>query len=340
MRIKKLKGSGIIGKAARHNRRAVQAEYGASESIDPTRSYLNQTIHGPTSADAVEKLAKDLMAAAGFTVLRKDAVLGLEVIFSLPANHQLNDLDYVTECTKWAADHFGGIQNILSSDIHRDEAQPHCHILILPLLNGKMNGGKMMGHRAKLLAMQQSFFDDVAARHGLKKSPARLVGASKQAATVAVLQSLRAASDPALKSEVWAAFRECIERDPAPFLLALGIESKMPPKQMRTMAQIFTGKGKGKGVEPKSIDFATSKNLQSLCSVDFPPKPAPADPPTAPRRLGAICVRESALAPAFDPETGEYFQRPSAPIRHSGQAVAADVIDGRAHRTYTFPVGE
>jgi hypothetical protein len=86
LRIKKLTGSGIIGKAARHNRRTVQTEYGSNERIDQARSHLNQTIHGPVSADAVVQLSKDLMAAAGVTVLRKDAVMGLEVIVSLPAN--------------------------------------------------------------------------------------------------------------------------------------------------------------------------------------------------------------------------------------------------------------
>jgi len=41
LRIKKLKGGGIITVAARHNRRVIQAELGAAGSIDPTRSHLN-----------------------------------------------------------------------------------------------------------------------------------------------------------------------------------------------------------------------------------------------------------------------------------------------------------
>ena len=44
LRLKKLKGSGIIGKAARHNRRVIQAELGATGSIDPARSHLNETV--------------------------------------------------------------------------------------------------------------------------------------------------------------------------------------------------------------------------------------------------------------------------------------------------------
>ena len=314
LRIKKLTGGGIIGKAARHNRRAVQTEYGSNERIDQARSHLNQTIHGPVSADAVVQLTKDLMAAAGVTALRKDAVLGLEVIFSLPANHQLDDLEYFTACTKWIADYFRGVQNILSSDIHRDEAQPHCHILILPLLNGKMNGGKMMGYKSKLLEMQQKFFDDVASHYGLEKAPAKLVGASKQAAVNAVLQFLKAASDPALKSKAWATIRDDIERDPSPYVRDLGIELQPPVKKLRTMAQIFTSEGKGKSSKPKSIDFAPPEKRQSLCSVDFHARPPPAGPPNPHADtpiLDVIRIRESELDPAaFNSDLGEFVQRP------------------------------
>ena len=315
LRIKKLTGGGIIGKAARHNRRAVQTEYGSNERIDQARLHLNQTIHGPVSADAVVQLSKDLMAAAGVTVLRKDAVMGLEVIISLPANHQLNDLEYFTACTKWIADYFGGMQNILSSDIHRDEAQPHCHVLILPLLNGKMNGGKMMGYKPKLLEMQQKFFNDVASHYGLKKPSAKLLGASKKAAVNAVLQSLKAASDPALKSKAWATIRDDIERDPSPYVRDLGIELQPPIKKLRTMVQIFTSKGKGKSSQSKSIDYSPLEKRQSLCTVDFRSSPSLTDPPNPPADtpiLDVLRIRESELDPAtFNFDLGEFVQQPT-----------------------------
>ena len=87
LRLKKLTGGGHIAVAARHNRRAIQAEVGASASIDSTRSGLNETLQGPPTADDVAQLAKDLMRAAGVGVTRKIAknqVMGLELVFSLP----------------------------------------------------------------------------------------------------------------------------------------------------------------------------------------------------------------------------------------------------------------
>jgi hypothetical protein len=44
LRIKKLKGGGIITAAARHNKREIQAEMGATGSIDPTRSHLSKAM--------------------------------------------------------------------------------------------------------------------------------------------------------------------------------------------------------------------------------------------------------------------------------------------------------
>ena len=108
LRIKKLKGSGIITVAARHNRRVIQAEMGATGSIDPTRSSLNETLVGPLTAADVGQLAKDLMTAAGVTRLRKDAVMGLEIVFSLPPGHAVDDRAYFIDCSRWAGGYFGG----------------------------------------------------------------------------------------------------------------------------------------------------------------------------------------------------------------------------------------
>lgn len=53
LRLKKLTGSGIVRQAARHNRRAIQAELGASGHIDPARSSQNETLAGPSTPEDV-----------------------------------------------------------------------------------------------------------------------------------------------------------------------------------------------------------------------------------------------------------------------------------------------
>lgn len=323
LRFKKLKESGIIKKAARHNRREIQAELGADRTIDPKRIDLNQTLRGAAKADDVALAAKNLMQAAGVRPLRKDAVLGIEIVFSLPPNSAINDTAYFEDCTRWAAANFGGDKNILSADIHRDEAAPHCHVLILPLDgDNRMNGGAILG-RLRFPDWQSLFYKNVAQGYGLIKPPARLAGNQKAATAKAVIQSLKDRDDPALASSIWPNCRLHIENDPAPFAVAMGLEIAKPAKQMRTMAQIFTSKGKGKAVEQperlklqkvKSIDFGSCAVHQSLCSVDFASPENREKQPAI--ELPVHRVREDELDVSFfDDEKGEF--RPTQPPKQN-----------------------
>ncbi len=285
LRLAKLTGGGIVRKAARHNRRVIQAELGASGSIDPTRTHLNETLTGPPTADDVATLARDRMRVAGIDKTRKNAVLALEIIFSLAAKHGLDERAYFTDCVRWAGDQFGGAKNVLSADIHRDEAAPHCHVLILPLVAGRMVGSDLVGNRSRLRETRQSFHSAVGSRYGLAKAPPRLQGATKKAAATKVLETLRTGLDGALKSALWPQLRSSIEQDPGPYMLALGIDVERPQKKLRTMAQIFTSKGRGPKVERKPIGFAPPTKAPSLCSVGFAtpscatPAPMRAPPP-------------------------------------------------------------
>ena len=357
LRLKKLKGPGIIAAAARHNRRSIQAEVGASASIDPIRSRLNQTLQGPPTAEDVAKLAAQRLRDAGVGKLRKDAVLALECVFSLPHDSGVDDQRFFTDCAAWAGQQFGGPHNVLSVDVHRDEATPHCHVLLLPLVGGRMVGSDLMGNRRKLLELQQDFHQAVAARYGLRKAPARLAGASKQRAATAVLDRLKKAPDAALRSKVWTLIRDAIEHDPAPYMLALGIALEPTKKKQRTMTQIFTSKGRGGNVE-KPIGFAQPASTRSLCSVGFAAEPPPPSPQQRPapalpdarresyprRRAGVACDErtteavgnsdwplgttrerdEDHAAATFDSQTGEFRPISAEPERSQSWARARD----------------
>lgn len=282
LRVKKLKGSGIVLVAARHNLREIQAELGAGGNIDPARMHLNLLVHGPGDAANVAALAKARMQAAGVGKLRKDAVKAIELVLSLPSRNVVDTRRYFADCLAWAATHFGA-ENILSAVAHHDEAAPHMHVLLLPLVGNKMAGSKLVGNRRTLAEMQAGFHSVVASQHGLRKVPKRLSGQSKEAAAHLVLQHLRKGNDGALRSIAWPTIREAIECDPAPFMEALGLNLAAPQKPTKTMAQIFTSKGKGPRREPQnSIGFAgdasaeayrisAPKKEQSLCSVGFAP---------------------------------------------------------------------
>ena len=164
LRVKKLKGGGIVLAAARHNLREIQAELGAGGTIDPTRMHMNVVVHGPGNAADVAALAKARMQAAGVGKLRKDAVQAIELVFSLPPCTGVDTRHYFADCLAWAGARFGA-DNILSAVAHHDEAAPHMHVLLLPLVGNKMAGSELVGNRRTLTDMQAAFHSAVASRN-------------------------------------------------------------------------------------------------------------------------------------------------------------------------------
>lgn len=173
-RIKKLKGASIVLAASRHNKRAIQAEHGADGHIDAARTRLNLSLNGPGKPEAVARLAKDRMTAASVKPQKKNAVLALELIFSLPPATTIDPEAFFRDCLQWGERNFGGLDNVLSADVHLDESAPHLHVLILPLIDGRMNGSDLVGNRQRLQFLQNDFHAAVAGRYGLAKAPARL----------------------------------------------------------------------------------------------------------------------------------------------------------------------
>lgn len=284
MSVDKISGKGRLLQALRHNRRTLAAKVDVAGNINSERSYLNETLHGLSTPEEVAALAKTRMeeALAGRT-LRKDAVLAIEVVFSLPLKHSLpDDRSYFKRCWRWAADEFGGIENILSVDIHRDEAAPHCHVLVLPMLDGRPQGARMLGYKTAFAKRQERFHQLVAQPFGLGKAPGALSKSQRKMAARTVRQCLEARQDPVLKSAIWSAIHQAIDGNPLPCLqlLDLPVPEAEPRRRQRTMAEIFTSTGKGPKTERKSIDFTRAPSgdsiagpaidsVQNLSCVDF-----------------------------------------------------------------------
>lgn len=237
--------------AARHNRRMIQAELGAHSHIDPERICLNETLTGPDTPAEVVAMAQSLMIGAGVVVekLRKDYTQAVELLFSLSGDTKVDTRAYFRRCVAWVGETFGEA-NILSADIHRDESAPHCHVLLLPLVGGKMLGGNLIT-KPGLVKLRIAFERDVARGFGLKNPPRRLTGAMRGQAARMVLGRLESTQEPLMRSALWVTLRRAIEADPAPHLAALGLEAEAvePPRKPRTMTQIFISPGKG----PKTV---------------------------------------------------------------------------------------
>jgi hypothetical protein len=277
LRLQTLSGNGKLLAAARHNKRAIQRELGAAGHIDATKMNLNYALLGDATPEAVAAKAKSILQSLGIIRLRKNAVSAIEIVCSLPVHTQIDHRAYFTDCSQWAAGQFGA-DNLLS--VHLDEAAPHCHVLLLPLLDGRMQGSALMGNRQTLQARQTHFYEQVSQRYGLQKPQStRLSPEARLGATSTVLAHLRATNDAVQKSAAWALVRDLIALDPMRWTECLGlvVDCNPKPKKLRTMAQIFTSQGKGaqtaKPANQTPIGNLSAQNTNPYLCVGVSSKP-------------------------------------------------------------------
>lgn len=105
------------------------------------------------------------MDHAGIDKLRKDAVRGVEIVFSLPTDFPGNSAAFFEDAVSWAEAYYK--VPVLSAVVHCDQPQLHCHAILLPLVDGRMLGSDLVGNIHNLRAAQESFSERVGKVYGL-----------------------------------------------------------------------------------------------------------------------------------------------------------------------------
>lgn len=239
IRLGKIKGDFGVSSALKHNKRTLQIKHGVSPHIDAVRTSLNYSLLNNDSPEAIAMHARIQMVKAGINKPRKNGVMAVEIIFSLPTDrHAQNTKPFFNDCFEWVKLNFAG--ELLSFDIHLDEAAPHAHALILPLIDGKMQGNRMVGSTGNLMRLINKFHLDVARRYGLSKNDkARLSATDRQNLANFVLAHLKRVNDPVMKSCVWSCIRDLIGKDPLPFAQMLSISLTLAtPSKSKISASI------------------------------------------------------------------------------------------------------
>jgi hypothetical protein len=240
------KPSTLLG-AARHNLRKIAAELGPSSCIDIRRSRFNVILAGPDSPEEIVNQAKEqiLQTGADIKKLRYDYVQSIEILISLTQELEGGSLPFFQACLQWLGNWFGD-RKILSAVVHVDENRPHIHVLISPVVGGKVLGSILIS-REKLLAQRKEFEVEVAAHFGVQLPRARLSKSDQRKAAIQVLHHLELSRSPLLEDQAWPSIRQAITKDPQPFVVDYGIKvgfEEAKPR-MRTSTQIFTSKGRG-----------------------------------------------------------------------------------------------
>jgi Plasmid recombination enzyme len=244
IRLGAIKGKSGVLEALKHNKRTLQAERGAGANIDVTRTPLNYCLTDPATPEAIATHAKVQMVKAGIDTPRKNQVMAVEILFSLPIQwHSHDTCPFFNDCLAWVKQSFAG--ELLSFDVHLDESAPHAHAIILPLIAGKMQGNSLIGGKGNLMRLINLFYNEIATRYGLAKaSRKRLNAKDKQSIERQVLTRLKA--DAAMQSSVWPCVRDAIHKDPMPYAQMLSIELEKPTrKPSKSFVDHKRSKGKG-----------------------------------------------------------------------------------------------
>lgn len=229
--------------ALKHNKRELQHEHGASRNIDPSKMYLNYFLHSIGDAQQTYNYAMSQMALAGIHSIRKNAVLAIECMFSLPVNrHDLDSRAFFKDCLSWVLVHFEGM--LLSFDVHLDESAPHAHALLLPLLDGKLQGDKIKGDRSRVKARQQSFYEQVSAKYGFK-NPAliKLSKEDKRQLATEIMRNLK--NDPVMQSKIYQWVRDALFASPIGCAQLLGISIEPNQPKLKHFVDYKRSKGHG-----------------------------------------------------------------------------------------------
>jgi hypothetical protein len=177
-----------------------------------------------------------LMAAVRSTV-RKDAVLAIEVVVSLPSCSLIDEGLFFKTSVSWIAQRFGN-ENIISAVVHNDESTPHLHALVLPIKDGRLRGSTMLGYGAGFRSLLRNFQTQVAAAFELIVHLPISGAAERRAAAAAVMDKLRADSDAVMSSAVFKVVEQFIANKPDPFVVALGLRLQRSEWSGRTEADV------------------------------------------------------------------------------------------------------
>jgi len=216
-KISNKKGKDVIQNALAHNMRTMPSQ----PHIDKSKSHLNYVLAGGGTPATIARHAKAQMVTAGIDKPRKNGVMAVEVIYSLPIDrHSQNTRPFFLDCLDWTKKTFAG--ELLSFVVHLDESAPHAHALILPLINGRMQGSDMVGGKGNLYRLINLFHLEVGNRYGLSKNKkGRLTSKDKAFMERYVLAIYEARNDPSMQSTGWSQIRDAIHQDPLPFFQAL-----------------------------------------------------------------------------------------------------------------------
>ena len=156
-----------------HNLRSGNEDHRHRSRIDPGRLRLNEAMRGAACPLVAAEVARSVLDELGIVPARRDAIMGIEAVFQPPEG--ADTPEFWRECLSWID---GRYQHVLSAVIHRDQARPHMHVIVLAVEDGRLAGNALTSGAGRFTLQKRDFLAHMRDRLGLRSGrPAKTLAA-------------------------------------------------------------------------------------------------------------------------------------------------------------------
>ena len=214
--------------AEKHNRRLIAAEVGSYRKINGEKTHLNRElvkISGVSSEEVVLKILRDKgLDLDHHLYKKKNRGFAVELLFTVTAGHECDFNAMYADCLEWLKKYYPECP-IVHAVVHHDEGSPHMHVILVPLVQGKLKADQVTGYKGISYKRNTSLFDYLDKKYGLT-FPVYLKGAEKKAGAEIAIDRFRELPEAIAIKLLMQPIIQSIYARPEAYLHALGVQHK------------------------------------------------------------------------------------------------------------------
>jgi hypothetical protein len=222
--------------AEKHNRRLIVQEIGGYGGIDGRRTLLNLelvSLNGSSYEEAVLRVLRSLgLDLSHYSYRKKNRGYAVELVFSVTAGHHCDFNAMYADSLVWLRD-FYPESHIIHAVVHHDEDTPDMHVILVPIVNGRLDANAVCGYKGVSRKRNISLFEFLDKRYGLT-FPVYLKGAEKKAGATLAIKRYQRLPVAEIKNILEQPIIQSFYARPEPYLYALGITYEEVLASMKT----------------------------------------------------------------------------------------------------------
>jgi len=223
--LKRFGAEKTLALAYAHNSRVMYPRNGLVNGIQLSKSWQNLELISLKS-DNSEQAAADVMLSRGIDPLSREIQArhrgwAIELVITVTSGHKCTyDALFAEAVEGLIKTHPESV--VIHAIVHYDQGQPHCHLIMVPILDGRLQADKLRGYVNETARRNQVIFESLRGAYGLEP-PSYLCGALKEKAAKLAIEALHATRSESVVEVLGQQIEKAIAARPEPFLKPLGI---------------------------------------------------------------------------------------------------------------------